>query len=63
MIRIVCPYCHAPLSASQLENATCDGQPCLVCPECDKLLPTSDASRQAHGNDGSVAEQQVGADA
>ncbi len=29
MIRIVCPFCHIPLAANQLETATYDGQPCL----------------------------------
>jgi len=63
MIRIVCPYCHTPLSSAQLESASCNGQPCLVCPECDNLLLTADASSQEQGNDASAAEQQAGAGA
>ena len=47
MIRIVCPFCHAPLGANELEMATFDGHTCLVCPVCDNLLVTEDASAQA----------------
>jgi hypothetical protein len=42
MIRIVCPFCHIPLAANQLETATYDGEPCLVCPECENVLITED---------------------
>jgi len=42
MIRIVCPFCHIPLAANQLETATYGGQPCLVCPECENVLGTED---------------------
>ena len=40
MIRIVCPFCHAPLGVNELEMATIDDHACLVCPECDHLLVT-----------------------
>ncbi len=42
MIRIVCPFCHAPLSAHELEKATIDGHASLVCPECENVLVTED---------------------
>jgi uncharacterized protein YbaR (Trm112 family) len=38
MIRIVCPFCHSPLSAADLETATFDEWVCLVCPECEQVL-------------------------
>lgn len=38
MIRIVCPCCHIPLSAAELEQATVDGHLSLVCPECSMVL-------------------------
>lgn len=38
MIRIVCPCCHAPLGAAELEQATVDGHLTLVCPECSMML-------------------------
>ena len=47
MIRIVCPFCHAPLGANELEMATFDGHACLVCPVCDNLLVTEDTSANA----------------
>lgn len=47
MIRIVCPFCHAPLGANELEMATFDGHTCLVCPLCDNLLVTEDTSAQS----------------
>ena len=40
MIRIVCPFCHAPLSTLELETATVNGHACLVCPECENILIT-----------------------
>ena len=40
MIRIVCPFCHAPLGVNELEKATVDGHDCLVCPECVSVLIT-----------------------
>lgn len=42
MIRIVCPFCHAPLGVNELEKATIDGHACLVCPECENVLVTED---------------------
>jgi len=42
MIRIVCPYCHAPLGVNELEMASIDDHACLVCPECDHLLVTEE---------------------
>jgi len=58
MIRLVCPYCHAPLGADELETASVDGHACLVCPECSGILVTEaapadgqlSAERQAVGN-------------
>jgi uncharacterized protein YbaR (Trm112 family) len=47
MIRIVCPICHAPLGANELEMAAFDGHACLVCPVCDNLLVTEDTSANA----------------
>ena len=47
MIRIVFPFCHAPLAANELEMATLDGHTCLACPVCDNLLVTEDTSAQA----------------
>ena len=38
MIRIICPHCHAPLSTTELEQATINGQLSLVCPECAAVL-------------------------
>lgn len=38
MIRIVCPSCHIPLSAAELEQANVDGHLSLVCPECAMVL-------------------------
>jgi len=38
MIRIVCPFCHTPLSSNELETASFDGLICLVCPECEHVL-------------------------
>ena len=36
--RIVCPYCHIPLAVADLDEATLDGRPCLICPECATVL-------------------------
>ena len=47
MIRIVCPFCHAPLGANELEMAAFDGHACLVCPVCDNLLVTENTSANA----------------
>ena len=38
MIRIVCPHCHAPLSTSELEQASINGHLSLLCPECAAVL-------------------------
>lgn len=38
MIRIVCPFCHSPLNATDLETATFGDRVCLVCPECEHVL-------------------------
>lgn len=38
MIRIVCPFCHSPLNATDLETATLGDRVCLVCPECEHVL-------------------------
>lgn len=48
MIRIVCPFCHSPLNAIDLETATLDDRVCLVCPECEHvLLMDDDAQAEA----------------
>ncbi len=59
MIRLVCPYCHAPLGADELETASVDGHACLVCPECSGILLTeaalaNDPSSDQHQAAGSV---------
>jgi hypothetical protein len=36
--RIICPYCHIPLAVADLEEATLDGRPCLIWPECATVL-------------------------
>ncbi len=36
--RIVCPYCHTPLAVADLEEATLDGCPCRICPQCATVL-------------------------
>ena len=38
MIRIVCPHCHAPLSAEELEQVSISDRLSLVCPECFMVL-------------------------
>ncbi|MGB4911091.1 MAG: hypothetical protein WBO95_02965 [Candidatus Dechloromonas phosphoritropha] len=38
MIRIVCPHCHAPLSAEELEQASISDRLSLGCPECFMVL-------------------------
>lgn len=43
MIRLVCPYCHAPLSGDELEMATQEDHACLVCPDCSGVLATDAA--------------------
>ena len=44
MIRIVCPHCHAPLSTTELEQATVAGQLSLICPECASVLVSEPVS-------------------
>ncbi len=48
MIRIVCPFCHIPLAANQLETAIYADQPCLVCPECENVLITESVPISGH---------------
>lgn len=43
MIRIVCPFCHSPLRAADLETATLEDRICLVCPECEQILLMEEA--------------------
>lgn len=43
MIRIVCPHCHAPLSTTELEQATIAGHLSLICPECSSVLVSEPA--------------------
>lgn len=38
MIRLVCPFCHCPLSAADLELASVEGHQSLLCPECQRVL-------------------------
>ena len=45
MIRIVCPFCHSPLNASDLETATLGDRVCLVCPECEHVLLMDDEAQ------------------
>lgn len=44
MNRIVCPFCHAPLALQELEMASIDNRACLVCPECENVLVSEEAS-------------------
>jgi len=46
MIRIVCPHCHAPLSAGELEQVSISGRLSLVCPECLMVLVSEPAADQ-----------------
>ena len=45
MIRIVCPFCHSPLNATDLETATLVDRVCLVCPECEHVLLMDDEAQ------------------
>ncbi len=45
MIRIVCPFCHSPLNATDLETATLGDRVCLVCPECEHVLLMDDEAQ------------------
>lgn len=40
MIRIVCPFCHVPLSLQELVPAQMGARSCLLCPECSSVLVT-----------------------
>ncbi|WP_139379601.1 hypothetical protein [Zoogloea sp. LCSB751] len=40
MIRIVCPFCHVPLSLQELIPAQTGARSCLLCPECSGWLVT-----------------------
>ena len=40
MIRIVCPFCHAPLSLHELIQAEMGERSSLLCPECLCMLVT-----------------------
>lgn len=46
MIRIVCPHCHAPLSAEELEQVRISDRLSLVCPECFMVLVSEPAPDQ-----------------
>ena len=48
MIRIVCPFCHSPLNATDLETATLGNRVCLVCPECEHVLLMDDEAQAGH---------------
>ncbi len=48
MIRIVCPYCHAPLGVNELEKVTVDSHDCLICPECASVLITVNEDGDDH---------------
>ena len=43
MIRIVFPFCHSPISASDLETATLTDRVCLVCPSARAEAATAHA--------------------
>ena len=45
MIRIVCPFCHSPLNAADLETARLGDRMCLVCPECEHVLLMDDEAQ------------------
>lgn len=40
MIRIVCPFCHVPLSLQELIPAQLGARSCLLCPGCLGVLVT-----------------------
>lgn len=48
MIRIVCPFCHAPLGVNELEKAAIDSHDCLICPECASVLITANDDADDH---------------
>ena len=51
MIRIVCPFCHSPLSAVDLETATLADRVCLVCPDCEQVLLMDEAEPSTQAED------------
>jgi uncharacterized protein YbaR (Trm112 family) len=58
MIRIVCPHCHAPLSANDLEQATIAGHLSLICPDCSSVLVSEpEEAIQSHSLEEHFAEQ------
>ena len=42
MFRIVCPFCHIPLSLQELEPVQLNEHTCLICPECEGVLVTEE---------------------
>jgi len=62
MIRIVCPHCHVPLSAADLEQATIAGRLSLICPDCSSVLLSEPVdSREFHTVEEHFAEQRLAA--
>lgn len=51
MIRIVCPFCHSPLNAADLETATLADRVCLVCPDCEQVLLMDEAEPPVYAED------------
>ncbi len=51
MIRIVCPFCHSPLNAADLETATLGERVCLVCPDCEQVLLMDEAESSTQDED------------
>jgi len=49
MIRIHCPYCHASLAPSELEQVTIQGDLGLLCPDCGSVLVRETPSPESHG--------------
>ena len=48
MIRILCPHCHASLSAHELEQADINDQRCLLCPDCAAVLVSEAVEAECH---------------
>ncbi len=53
MIRIVCPFCHVPLSLQELIPAEMGKRSSLLCPECSGLLVT-ESHAEEHLNTASL---------
>lgn len=51
MIRIVCPFCHTPLNATDLEAATLGDRDCLVCPDCEQVLLMDETGPSTQADD------------